>query len=66
MTGSGAARGRRRDRRAHAGDTWLLSLAWHDASIVDPVWPLGFVVVAWVTRAVADGNDRPASGSSWR
>ena len=37
--------------------TWLLSLAWHDASIVDPVWPLGFVVVVWVTRLVADGND---------
>jgi len=36
--------------------TWLLSLVWRDASIVDPVWPLGFVVVAWVTLAVADGN----------
>ena len=36
--------------------TWLLSLAWRDASIVDPVWPLGFVVVVWVTRAIADGN----------
>ena len=35
--------------------TWLLSLAWRDASIVDPVWPLGFVVVAWVTR----GGRRP-------
>jgi steroid 5-alpha reductase family enzyme len=43
--------------------TWLLSLAWRDASIVDPVWPLGFVAVAWVTRVVADGD--PASGSSW-
>ena len=37
--------------------TWLLSLAWHDASIVDPVWPLGFVVVAWVSRVIGDGND---------
>ncbi len=36
--------------------TWLLSLVWHDASIVDPVWPLGFVIVVWVTRAIADGN----------
>jgi len=36
--------------------TWLLSLVWHDASIVDPVWPLGFVVIAWVTRAVAAGH----------
>jgi steroid 5-alpha reductase family enzyme len=35
--------------------TWLVSLAWKDASIVDPVWPFGFVVVAWVTSAVADG-----------
>src|SRR6478735_7019838 len=38
------------------GLTWLVSLAWKDASIVDPVWPFGFVVVAWVTRGVADGN----------
>jgi steroid 5-alpha reductase family enzyme len=36
--------------------TWIVSLVLHDASIVDPVWPLGFVVVAWVVRAVADGN----------
>ena len=36
--------------------TWLVSLAWRDASIVDPVWPLGFVLVVWVTRAIADGN----------
>ena len=36
--------------------TWLLSMVWHDASIVDPVWPLGFVVVVWVARAIADGN----------
>jgi steroid 5-alpha reductase family enzyme len=39
------------------GVTWIVSLAWKDASIVDPVWPFGFVVVAWVTRLVADGND---------
>jgi len=36
--------------------TWLVSLVWRDASIVDPIWPFAFVVVAWVTRAVADGN----------
>ena len=36
--------------------TWLVSLALRDASIVDPVWPLGFVVVAWVVLAIADGN----------
>ncbi|MGZ6996092.1 MAG: DUF1295 domain-containing protein [Acidimicrobiia bacterium] len=40
--------------------TWLVSLALHDASIVDPVWPLGFVVIAWVVRAIADGD--PARG----
>lgn len=36
--------------------TWLVSLALRDASIVDPIWPLGFVLVAWVVRAIADGN----------
>jgi steroid 5-alpha reductase family enzyme len=36
--------------------TWLLSLVLRDASIVDPVWPLGFVLVAWVVLSVADGN----------
>ncbi len=36
--------------------TWLVSLVLRDASIVDPVWPLGFVVVAWVVHAMADGN----------
>jgi len=36
--------------------TWVVSLVLRDASIVDPVWPLGFVVVAVVSRAVADGN----------
>jgi len=38
------------------GATWIASLILHDASIVDPVWPLGFVVVAWVERVVATGN----------
>ena len=39
--------------------TWVLSLVWRDASIVDPVWPLGFVLVVWVTRAVAAGHGNP-------
>ena len=39
--------------------TWLLSLLWRDASIVDPVWPLGFVVIAWVVRGVAAGHGDP-------
>jgi len=36
--------------------TWIASLIRHDASIVDPVWPLGFVIVTWAVRAVANGN----------
>jgi steroid 5-alpha reductase family enzyme len=36
--------------------TWIVSVIVHDASIVDPVWPLGFVAIAWVVRATADGN----------
>ncbi|HSL59362.1 MAG TPA: DUF1295 domain-containing protein [Acidimicrobiales bacterium] len=34
---------------------WLLSVVLRDASIVDIVWGLGFVVVAWVTYAVGEG-----------
>lgn len=30
---------------------WLLSLARRDASIVDPFWGTGFIVVAWFTLA---------------
>ncbi|MCU0306261.1 MAG: DUF1295 domain-containing protein [Thermoleophilia bacterium] len=36
--------------------TWLISLPLRNASIIDPVWPLGFVVVAWVAFAAADGD----------
>jgi len=36
---------------------WLASLALRDASIVDIVWGLGFIVAAWVSFAVADGSD---------
>jgi steroid 5-alpha reductase family enzyme len=36
--------------------TWLVSLARKDASIVDIVWGLGFVVVAWAVFATTDGN----------
>ena len=35
--------------------TWLLSLAIKNVSIVDIVWGLGFVVVAWVVRLRVDG-----------
>lgn len=28
---------------------WLLSLAKRDASIIDPMWGMGFVIVAWIS-----------------
>ncbi len=34
--------------------TWLLSVLLRDASIVDIVWGLGFVVVAWAVRVQGD------------
>jgi steroid 5-alpha reductase family enzyme len=34
--------------------TWLLSLVLRNASIVDIVWGLGFVVVAWAVRLTVD------------
>ena len=37
--------------------TWVLSVLVKNASIVDIVWGLGFVLVAWVVRVSADGND---------
>ncbi|MEQ8841532.1 MAG: DUF1295 domain-containing protein [Acidimicrobiales bacterium] len=37
--------------------TWLVSLVQRNASIVDIVWGAGFVVVAWISRAIGDGND---------
>lgn len=36
--------------------TWLVSLPLRNASIVDPVWSLGFVIVAWVAFAVSHGS----------
>ncbi len=35
---------------------WLVSLAKRDASIVDPCWGLGFVIVAWVTAWQSGGT----------
>jgi len=35
---------------------WAVSLALRDASIVDVFWGSGFVVVAWVAYALADGS----------
>ena len=34
---------------------WLLSMALRDVSIVDPAWPVGFVIVAWLSFAIGDG-----------
>lgn len=36
--------------------TWIVSLVVGNASIVDIVWGAGFVVVAWIARAIGDGN----------
>ena len=36
--------------------TWVVSLIVRDASVVDPVWPLGFIAVA-ITALVAGGGD---------
>lgn len=36
--------------------TWVMSLLRRDASIVDIVWGLGFVVVVWVARGIGDGD----------
>jgi steroid 5-alpha reductase family enzyme len=37
--------------------TWLISLVITDVSIVDLIWGLGFVIVAWVSRFLGDGLD---------
>ncbi len=37
--------------------TWVVSLIVHNASIVDIVWGLGYVVVAWAVRLRVDGNE---------
>ena len=35
--------------------TWAVSLRLRDASIVDVVWAMGFVLVAWIGFALGDG-----------
>ena len=37
--------------------TWLVSLPLRNAAIVDLVWGLGFVLVAWAVRLTVDGDD---------
>lgn len=41
---------------------WALSLALKDASIVDPFWGTGFVVIAWVTFIVLGKRPEPDRG----
>jgi len=36
---------------------WGISLLWHDASIVDPCWGLGFVVIAWSSGLQVGSQD---------
>jgi steroid 5-alpha reductase family enzyme len=36
--------------------TWLVSLPLRNASIIDPVWPIGFVVVGWVAGLTGRGD----------
>lgn len=43
---------------------WLVSLLVRDASIVDPVWGMTFVVIAWTTWLVADGGSDPSGRSN--
>ena len=42
---------------AYVTGVWLLSLALKNASIIDIFWGAGFVVLAWVYFALADGWD---------
>ena len=37
--------------------TWVVSVVVKNASIVDIVWGLGFVVTGWVSFAIGDGDD---------
>jgi len=34
---------------------WLISLAYRNVTIVDSLWGLGFVMVAWLTVFMSDG-----------
>jgi steroid 5-alpha reductase family enzyme len=37
--------------------TWLISVVLRDASVIDPVWPLGFVAVAITAFVAGDGDE---------
>lgn len=34
---------------------WLISLAYRNVTIVDSLWGMGFVIVAWLTFSMSDG-----------
>lgn len=36
---------------------WLISLAYRNVTIVDSLWGLGFVLIAWLTFGVSDGYE---------
>ena len=39
---------------------WLISLYCRDASVVDPAWGAGFVLIAWITHVAMDSSDTRA------
>ena len=34
---------------------WLISLVFHNVTVVDTLWGLGFVMVAWITFSLSEG-----------
>ena len=48
---------------------WLISLPLRDASIIDPVWGAGFVIIAWTTFLASDAGTRslllPVLTTAW-
>jgi steroid 5-alpha reductase family enzyme len=34
---------------------WLLSLVYKNVTIVDSLWGMGFVLIAWLTGLMSDG-----------
>ena len=34
---------------------WFLSLIYRNVTIVDSLWGLGFVLIAWLTYSMSDG-----------
>ena len=53
----------RRRARAGARAVWLVSCALRDASIIDVVWGLGFIVIGWVCVARRPRRARPPAAA---